>query len=83
MRQIKLSAVGILALALMGCASPRYTVLKVLPPAALLIKTEANPVTVVDNGTLALKALTYKSALGQCNIDKASLREWVAGQSKE
>lgn len=83
MRQIKLIAVGILALALIGCASPRYTVLKVLPPASLLVKTEADSVVAVDNGTLALKALAYKSALKHCNIDKASLREWVTEQTKE
>lgn len=81
MRQIKLAAVGMLALALVGCASPRYTAIKVLPPASLLVKTEANPVIVVDNGTLALKALAYKDALKQCNIDKASLREWVTKQT--
>lgn len=67
-----------------GCASDPtvLTVTRVdqaFPPASLLIDTPAPRPQGVTGYALIQYSQALEAALGACNADKASLREWVRG----
>ncbi len=61
----------------MGCAATRTQVIKLSPPAELMLDCEHPVLDVTTNKGLAAAVIDYRSSLNRCNIDKASLRLWV------
>ena len=76
MRLINLALCIAGTLAVGGCASPTPVVVKLYPPAELLLECEHPTYKTKTNGDLADGLLAYGGALDKCNIDKASLRAW-------
>jgi hypothetical protein len=67
--------VGLLAALATGCSSVKYV--RELPPVDLLRPCPAPTEQFKTNGELVKTLLAYRKALGDCNIDKESLREWA------
>ena len=53
--------------------------IRLTPPAVLLLDTSEPELTDHTNGGLANHVLDLRSALSKANADKAALREWVKG----
>lgn len=66
-----------LVFALAGCATAPATVVKLLPPDALLMDCDKAELTVNSNKALAEAFLARGANIDSCNNDKASLRAWV------
>lgn len=61
-----------------GCASvPAVEVVRVTPPTALLAACPVPDRAVRTNGDLAALVLDLREALGLCNDQLSTLREWV------
>lgn len=56
---------------------PAPEVIKIHPPAVMLIETSLPPFVGATNGDLAGYIDELINALGQCNADKATLRAWA------
>lgn len=67
------------ALLATGCATAPQVPLVMAPPAVLLQDCLVPPPNVKTNEDLLQWALSMRSELRKCNIDKAALREWAAG----
>ena len=84
---LKLTAIGLLSLFLLGCGSPsiikEYVYVHDDLPPALLADCVGYSGPLVDNGDLAQAYITERQGRVACTADKEALREWDAKRMAE
>ena len=84
---LKLTAIGLLSLFLLGCETPsaikEYVYVHAAVPTPLLADCPGYDGPLVDNGDLAQAYVTERQGRLACNADKESLREWEAQRMAE
>ena len=84
---LKLTAIGLLSLFLLGCVSPsiikEYVYVHDDLPTALLADCVGYSGPLVDNGDLAQAYITARQGRVVCTADKEALREWNAKRMAE
>ena len=84
---LKLTAIGLLSLFLLGCSTQsvikEYVYVHDAVPTPLLADCPGYDGPLVDNGDLAQAYITERQGRLACNADKAALREWEAKRMAE
>ena len=84
---LKLTAIGLLSLFLLGCSTQsvikEYVYVHDAVPTPLLADCPGYDGPLVDNGDLAQAYVTERQGRIACNADKAALREWEAKRMAE
>ena len=84
---LKLTAIGLLSLFLLGCATQsaikEYVYVYDAVPTPLLADCPGYDGPIVDNGDLAQAYVAERQGRIACNLDKEALREWDSKRKAE
>ena len=84
---LKLTAIGLLSLFLLGCSTQsvikEYVYVHDAVPTPLLADCPGYDGPLVDNGDLAQAYVTERQGRLACNADKEALREWESKRMAE
>ena len=84
---LKLTAIGLLSLFLLGCSTQsvikEYVYVHDAVPTPLLADCPGYDGPLVDNGDLAQAYVAERQGRLACNLDKEALREWEAKRKAE